>query len=126
MQYILQGNVVPKKNSKNVVRRGNRIFVLSSKRFMEWHKKAVAEITEQGVEETINTPCHIDIVLYHSDKRRRDSDNAVASIFDLLVDTKIIADDSTKYIRSFSVKNKTAKESFAVIDIYKMEWLNDK
>lgn len=126
MQYILQGNVVPKKNSKNVVRRGNRIFVLSSKRFMEWHKKAVAEITEQGVEETIDTPCHIDIVLYHSDKRRRDSDNAVASIFDLLVDTKIIADDSTKYIRSFSVKNKTAKESFAVIDIYKMEWLNDK
>ena len=126
MQYILQGTVVPKKNSKNVVRRANRIFVLSSKRFMEWHKKAVAEITEQGVEETIDTPCHIDIVLYHSDKRRRDSDNAVASIFDLLVDTKIIADDSTKYIRSFSVKNKTAKESFAVIDIYKMEWLNDK
>lgn len=126
MQYILQGNVVPKKNSKNVVRRGNRIFVLSSKRFMEWHKKAVAEITEQGVEETIDTPCHIDIVLYHSDKRRRDSDNAVASIFDLLVDTKILADDSTKYIRSFSVKNKTAKKSFAVIDIYKMEWLNDK
>ena len=71
MQYILQGTVVPKKNSKNVVRRGNRIFVLSSKRFMEWHKKAVAEITEQGVEETIDTPCHIDIVLYHSDKRRR-------------------------------------------------------
>lgn len=123
MQIVLYGKVVPKKNSKNVFYKNGRMFVLPSTRFVEWHKNAEQQIKQLDKIESFDSPCHVDIQFYHSDNRRRDSDNLVSSIFDLLVDTSVLSDDSTKIIKSFTVKNLKADEDKTVISVYKMEWL---
>lgn len=124
MQIVLNGKVVPKKNSKNVFYKNGRMFVLPSTRFVEWHKNAEQQIKQLDENVCFDSPCHVDIQFYHSDNRRRDSDNLLSSIFDLLVDTNVLSDDSTKIVKSFTVKNVKANEDKTVISIYKMEWLS--
>lgn len=53
----------------------------------------------------INTPVIITINFTHGTLRRRDSDNAVSSILDLLVDNRIIPDDNWLIVREINVFN---------------------
>lgn len=134
MQLVLSGKVVPKKNSKTVFKKNGRMFVLPSARFSKWHKDAVLQVNEQRrllirshlLDIYFDCPCHIDVVFYHSDNRRRDGDNILSSIFDLLVDTHVLADDSTKIVKSFFVKHISSNIDKTVVNIYKLAWLKSK
>ena len=116
MEITIYGETPSKKNSRINCRNG-RSF--PSKRYQEWHETAVAQvICQTGKIEPLNK-VHIFLKFYHGNMARRDSDNAVSSIFDLLKDCGIISDDNWKVIPHYLVFNAYDKNNPRVeIKIY--------
>lgn len=89
-----QGHIPSKKNSKQVFGRGKKTIVLPSPAYLKWHKAELPTLINLGCVPApftitydfwiggINIPADFDL------------SNAVESINDLLVDAKIIEDDS--------------------------------
>jgi Holliday junction resolvase RusA-like endonuclease len=110
----LQGETPSKKNSRINTRSG-RSF--PSKRYTEWHSSAMLQIMHQqkqadysfDVEE--NETVKLIITFYHGDYRRRDSDNQLSSILDLLVDMGILLDDSWRIVPQKEIIDKYEKDN---------------
>lgn len=93
--YTVYSEVVSKKNNKEICRRGNKSFLISSKRFRDWHEQAVPQIMAQKPGKKVyDHNCKIYIEFYHDSYRRKDADNGQTSIFDLLVDCGVLVDDN--------------------------------
>ena len=76
---------------------------------MEWHTAAKMFLTQQ-MRGKVFGECYIIMVFTHSDKRKRDADNGVSSIFDTLKDAQIIEDDNWQIIKSHHVFNTYCKD----------------
>lgn len=101
------GETPAKKNSRINLRNGVSI---PSKRYMEWHQKALSEIKNQITLDTpIDKPVLLHLEFIHGDLRRRDSDNGCSSICDLLVDAAILKDDNWQIVRDIAITNKYEK-----------------
>lgn len=93
MQYIftLRGEVPSKKNSRIATKSGRNY---PSKEYQEWHERAAREIlTQERPKEPLKKCKRITMCFNHADKKRRDTNNQMASLFDLLVDCKVLKDD---------------------------------
>lgn len=90
---------VSKKNNKNIAwnRKTGKPFIISSGRFNEWHRTAMAEITSRPIVE-FDGPVKIQIDYYFPTYRRTDLDNKTSSILDLLVDCNILTDDCWRLV----------------------------
>lgn len=111
MQFRLTGEVPAKKNSRIFNVRTHRSF--PSKAYAQWHEKAYIEILQTknkiGLAKPIDVPCKLDVLFVHDSYRRRDCDNGLSSILDLLVDTGILQDDNWKIVREVAIKNEYKK-----------------
>lgn len=96
MKLTISGTTPSKKNSRINTRSG-RSF--PSKRYTEWHGKALAELADQfkGFKIT-DYPIALTVVFYDGDLRRHDLDNQISSILDTLVDASILEDDNQKFV----------------------------
>mgnify|MGYP003294294710 CR=1 FL=1 len=106
MTFTLYGEVPSKKNSRVNIRNG-RSF--PNKRYQAWHRKSLFEL--KSITENFAEPVYIKLHFYHQDNRRRDSDNGVSSVFDTLVDARIIQDDRWQIILGYEVKNDLDKKN---------------
>ncbi|MBO7715811.1 MAG: RusA family crossover junction endodeoxyribonuclease [Methanobrevibacter sp.] len=97
MTFILQGETPSKKNSRIMNTKTKRSF--PNPRYTQWHDLAIFEMRKQIQDFQAPRPCSIVITFYHGDKRRRDSDNGVSSIMDMLKDAGVIVDDCWEYVR---------------------------
>ena len=114
--YLLIGETPSKKNSRIINTKTGRSF--PSKRYAQWHRDAVFQITTQQSEKTIDKPCKIKMTFIHGDLRRRDSDNGSSSILDLLTDTKVIADDNWQIVKKIEIENGYKKnEPCCIVEI---------
>lgn len=107
--FEIDGETPSKKNSRITLKNGRTI---PSKKFREWHKTQLTNIKKQNVGQEglmLNMPLCIKLVFTHGDYIRRDSDNGVTSILDLLVDCKVLEDDNWKVVREIKVENKYEK-----------------
>lgn len=97
-----------KKNSRIVNRRTGRSF--PSKVYSEWLVKARNHIALTCKDiERFSGPVSMTFRFYHGTMQKRDSDNQVSSILDLLVDMGIIEDDKWQIVMDFNVCNFYAK-----------------
>lgn len=103
LQLTLKGRIPSKKNSRNIFVRGNRPINIPSKQYGNWHKQASQQLI--GVKEILGE-VEIQIDFYMPDKRKADLTNKAESIMDLLVDLKIIQDDSWQYVPSLILMSK--------------------
>ncbi len=79
---------------------------------MGWHDGAILLLARhKRPSEPLASPLCVEMVFYHGDKTRRDSDNAATSILDLLKDAQIIEDDNWKIIRQIHIENRYEKNS---------------
>lgn len=92
-----------KKNSRVTDTRTGRTF--PNKRFTEWHKAAALWLKTHYRCDRIEGPVNVMLSFVHPTKRRKDADNGTSSIFDLLVDVGILADDCWTVVVSHSVTN---------------------
>lgn len=104
--YEGEGRVPSKKNSKRIFKRGKRTIVLPSKIHEKWHKDAMIYLKAFGVPNTpIMRVMKCKCVIYYPDHRVADNTNKVESIHDLMVDAKVLHDDS------WQVMPKTSQEA---------------
>lgn len=93
-----------KKNSRVVDRRTGRTF--PNKIYTEWHRMAAIWLkATYDLPRLEKRPYSVYMGFCHGDRRRRDSDNGVSSIFDLLVDLHVLPDDCWEVVRKISVEN---------------------
>ena len=92
-----------KKNSRVVDRRTGRTF--PNKRYTDWHKAAAIYVRQQNAHPLDGGPFVLYLEFTHGDRVRRDSDNGVSSILDLLVDCGVLPDDNWMVVSKINVSN---------------------
>lgn len=92
-----------KKNSRVVDRRTGRTF--PNKRYTDWHKAAALYVRQSHAHPMDEGPFALYLEFTHGDKIRRDSDNGVSSILDLLVDCGILPDDNWMVVSKIVTTN---------------------
>lgn len=101
------GETPSKKNSKIRTKSG---YMIPSKAHQKWHTDALLQLNAQlcrfdPMVSLIDYPVVIHIDFYHGNLVRRDSDNQVSSIMDLLQDAKVLSDDNWQIVRQIHVRN---------------------
>lgn len=122
IDIMLKGEVVAKKNHRIVTKKANKTINIPSKEYKAWHEKAEIQIARQKIgvvkaKTPLDVPCCILVFLCHKDKRRRDGDNQVSSVLDLLVDTGVLKDDKWQIARIIIDINQIAEEAGCCIHI---------
>ena len=102
IEFILRMETPSKKNSKVMNTKTHRMF--PSERYRVWHEYAALALKPK-IHECIKDKCYIILVFCHDSMRRKDSDNAVSSIFDALVDFGALEDDCWQILKSHCVFN---------------------
>lgn len=107
LSFVIRGEPPSKKNSR-VNTRSGRSF--PSKRYMEWHDGNLlplcSEARRHGLRHPLSCPVRLTLLFRHGDRRRRDSDNQLSSVLDLLVDAGILADDRWTAVYDVIVMNR--------------------
>lgn len=115
---VIKGQIVSKKNNKQICGRGNRKFIRSSDRYIEWNADAVMQLRRQYHRPPLEK-CKVIIRFYYKDRRKRDTDNGSNSVFDTLKDAGVIIDDNWMVVIKHMVEPFYDKENPRVeIDIY--------
>lgn len=105
-KFLLTGETPSKKNSRIVLANGKNI---PSKQYRQWHEGAYFLITAQKNHQKLYKPIECPVILEvhftHGDYRRRDCDNGLSSICDLLVDSGVLKDDNWQIVTKCIVTN---------------------
>lgn len=93
MEIVIDGQTPAKKNSRQGVVRNGRIMNFPSKIYQAWEKAAVLQLKSQFKGQA-DGKVTLAYQFYVGDKRKRDLDNMIASVNDVLVKVGLLADDS--------------------------------
>jgi len=96
MNITIQGQTIAKKNSQRVVKMGQRHAIRASKAYESYAKGAVIDL--MGLKWEGSYPVVIEIFFFRQTKRSFDLDNMVSSVLDILVNAKVIEDDSMLHV----------------------------
>ena len=88
----------PKKNSQQIIKRGNKPFLIQSKNYLKFERDCGFYLKDYrlGIKKPVNLKC----VFYVPDKRKRDLVNLLNGIQDVLVKYKVIEDDNYNIVSS--------------------------
>lgn len=86
--------VLPYPPSANGYWRSFRGRQIISERGREYRKQGLAMIAEQGIADLMECALSVAIELYPPDKRRRDIDNGMKALLDLITHAGVWVDDS--------------------------------
>lgn len=92
MKVILPGRVPSKKNSKRIVRFGNRRGLISSEAYMTWRTEMGFRIRRFRPKVPI-VKAKVGIRFFAENRRKWDLSNAAESVMDLLVEEGFLTDD---------------------------------
>lgn len=123
IRFQIMGETPSKKNVNKFNTKTKRVY--KDALFQKWHSDALLQLNTQicrtePLPNLIDYPVSIHIDFYHGDYVRRDSDNQVSSLMDLLQDAKILSDDNWQIVRQIHVRNYYEKrESRCLVEIEK-------
>ena len=120
-KIFIPGRPPSKKNTKKVIRRHGRTFVLYSKPFREWEETALAYLKGSVVlKEPLSCPLEIKLVFQFNDRRREaDVSNLVEAPQDALTKAGVITDD--KIIQVVHARKEFGKEAGTFIELYSID-----
>lgn len=96
MQIIIPNQTPAKKNSRQGVVRNGRIMNFPSKIYVAWEKEALKTLQQYSGQP--DGKVAIIYQFYVGDHRKRDLDNMIASVNDVLVKAGLLEDDSWKHL----------------------------
>ena len=115
LKIELAGLPPAKKNSRRNFKSG---VSLPSVRYEVWNKYAVAEISEQWDEEPLSQTSSMCVTFSISDKRRKDLDNMLTSVLDMLVDCSVLEDDTWQICSNITIRGLEAEQDLTTIQIW--------
>lgn len=104
-EFVLEGNVPSKKNSRVRTRSGSSI---PSKAFYEWQRSALLQIKLQKPERFYK-PVSVEVIIYFGTNIRADLDNRLTSILDMLVEAFILRDDKWQAVPRMAAQGEYRK-----------------
>lgn len=114
-KYVLQGETPSKKNNRITLKNGKTII---SARYRKWEQTALLSLCMQKRPPIpLSVPLSISFVFSHNSLQRRDSDNGVSSLLDVLQDARILQDDNWKIVQEFCVSNLFTPKEEAKVEI---------
>jgi len=123
IKYELKMETPSKKNGRTFSSRSHTL--LYSDKYKAWHEYAALALRPL-IRKCIEDKCFIILIFCHGDNARRDSDNGVNSIFDMLQDFKALKDDRWQIVRHHHVFNTYDKgNAWCKIYIYQPEEKED-
>lgn len=117
INIVITGRVPSKKNSKRIVTRGKRAFLIGSQDYLDWKSVAKQQISSQLKKDFIKfvEPVSIQIDVYFPDRRKADITNKVESIMDAMVDEGVIEDDKWQCVPELILTGQYDKENPRVV-----------
>lgn len=104
-----------KKNNRVVLKNGVNI---PSREFRAWHRANISELKRRALEHGVFTsPVSISVGIGFKNRIRRDLDNALTSVLDLLKDSGIIEDDDWNHVRRVSCEVVDTSSDYALVTI---------
>lgn len=97
MKITIIGSVPPKKNARQLFVRNGRIVNVPSKRHTEWEQSALVQL-KTSVKGQAEGKVTIAYQFFVKDNRRRDLDNMIASVNDVLVKAGLLEDDDWQHL----------------------------
>ena len=94
---VVGGTPIVKKNSKRLVPVNGRIVIISSKRFLDWEKSALNQLSVYR-KLRIDQPVNLQLKFYMPTRRDVDTSNLYTGIEDALVKAQILFDDKAKIV----------------------------
>lgn len=88
----------PKKNSQQIIMRGNKPFIIQSKQYLAFEQNCGYFLSKY--KRHITTPVNLKCTFFVPDKRKRDLVNLLNAIQDVLVKYDVIADDNYNIVAS--------------------------
>ena len=116
MEIIIYGDIISKKNSKQIVCRGRYPLVLPSRAYQNWCEATLLELKKYRPKNPIER-CKIDITFYSKTNRAADLDNKLGSVLDVLVEAGIIVDDNWNCVYQITIKYAGKSEPRAEIKL---------
>ena len=113
-RFIIPLETPSKKNSRQFLKNGKNI---PSIQYQSWEQEAyyILKTHKERPLDPIDKPVKICMTFTHGDNVRRDSDNQVSSILDLLQEIEILKDDCWQIIRQIEVHNEFEKGKSKVL-----------
>ena len=108
IRFQIFGETPSKKNVNKFNSKTKRVY--KGEHYQKWHTDALLQLNGQicrtePMPNLIDYPVIVHIDFYHGDYVRRDSDNQVSSIMDLLQDAQVLSDDKWQIVRQIHVRN---------------------
>lgn len=97
MKLTILGQVPPKKNSRNIFVRNGRIVNVPSERHTQWERDALVQL-RSSAKGSADNKVTIAYQFFVKDNGRRDLDNMIASINDVLVKSGLLIDDDWQHL----------------------------
>lgn len=92
MEIVISGSTPPKKNSRQLFVKNGRIVNIPSAKHKEWEKSALLQLKSE-YRGQFEGKVTIAYQFYFKDNRKKDLDNAIASVNDVLVKAGLLKDD---------------------------------
>lgn len=122
LELFLSRLPVPKSN-RYIRRKGGKVF--KPPRVVNWEVRAIWELREQYKGEPINWEISVDVVLILPNKRKRDIDNMLKSLWDVLEKAGVIKNDNLIYeVRTVKKVEKGKEGVYIKIKRFKEEETN--
>lgn len=100
-KITIYGQVPAQKNSKQIAYnpRTRKPFIMTNSRVKEWQMSASVDLLKASF---VAGPVEINMKFWNIDARKRDVDNMIISILDLLKNNGVIEDDNCFIVRKVS------------------------
>ena len=99
IRLTILGNPVTKKNNMQIVRQGNRPSLIQSKRYRQYEKDFIIQVTGKHKLQ-IDQPVNVKCIYYRATRHRVDLTNLMAATHDCLVKAEVLKDDNYTIIKS--------------------------
>ena len=116
----IEGELYSKKNSKQIVRRGNRAMIISSNQVLKQEKPLKYQLLQKKTEwlkiiENKKFPLHIQFEIYRKTHGRFDYINIVQQLLDCMQNTGWLPDDNMNYVIPYFLPYKKDKDKPRII-----------
>ena len=113
--FLLRAPIPSKKNNRVVLKNGVNI---PSREFRHWHKSHLPELKSKAMDHGVFTcPVSVTVGIGFGDRIRRDLDNALTSVLDLMKDAGIIEDDDWNHVRRVCCEVIDMSSHYAVVTV---------